>query len=222
MPRDINDTFTTEKNRQENTPIWCYHIYVPEATDIYLTEWDTDIVYPTVGGHTYLKFPLKHEGISKNILGETDSVKVTMSNVDRSIGAILLSKGGLVDYKVDITLVFENLLDDADANITETFWIETSNISETVSVFILTTRLDLYQLKLPGRVQHRDCCGWTFKKEGCYLTTSPGVYAAPAGFLNAGVECDHTVNGSTGCVYHANSGRFGSYPGIPHRAFFIV
>lgn len=221
MPYDINGPFTTEKNKKENSPIWLYTLFVPEASNIYLAEYDTDLVYPTTGGHTYLKFPLKHEGIGKNILGETDAVKVFFSNVSREMAAVLLSKGGLVDYRVDITLVFANLLDDADANKSDTFWVDNSNISEGTSVFVLTTRLDLYQMKLPGRVMHRNRCGWTFKQEGCWVY-SGGVLVAPAGFVHGDVSCDHTVSGANGCDYHVNTLRFGGAPGIPHKSFYII
>lgn len=217
-PLPVNDTFTEEKNKQENTPIMLYTIVFPGATNVTLAEWDVDVLY---NGITYITFPLKHEGISKNILGETDTVKVVLSNVNREMAAILLSYGGLIDYQIDLMLVFANHLDDADANIMETYWVDNSSIAEGECVFILSTRLDLFQIKLPRRTMNRNRCGWIFKKEGCWLA-SGDTWAAPGGFIHSDISCDHTVSGPTGCNFHNNGPRCGAFPGIPHKSFFII
>lgn len=218
MPAEITDEFTEQKNLQENTPIMLYAITIPGVEVVRATEWETDVVY---NGNTYLALPLKHEGISRNILGEIDAVKVTWSNINRQIGALLLNYNGLRGYQVDMILIFKDTLDDADANITETFWIDSSSITDTVATFTLTTRLDLYQAKIPCRMMNRDFCSWTFKQRGCYKTVA-GAYVMPDGFLHTDVECDHTIDGARGCVYHNNKRRIGAFPGIPQKSIWVI
>jgi len=215
---EINDTFTEQKNLKENSPIMLYRITIPDVDILRATEWDVDVEYD---GDPYLACEIKHEGISRNILGEIDSVKVTWSNINRQIGALLLYYNGLRGYQVDMILVFADMLDDPDANITETFWVDSSSITDMVATFTLTTRLDLYQAKLPCRIMNRDFCSWIFKRRGCYITGEEN-YEAPAGFLHADVTCDHTLDGVRGCRYHCNSRRFGGSPSIPQKSVWVI
>lgn len=222
MPETINQNYITEKNKAANSPIMLYEITIPSpASVLYLCEWDVSVVYPTSGGHTYIPFPLSHEGVGANILGEIDSVRVKLSTVDRSIITTLVANNGLIGSKVVMKLVFADQLADAAANISATYYIDSVSTTEQEAVFNLTSKLDLYEVVLPGRMFERDHCQWTFKQEGCWLWTG-GVWTAPAGFLHSDVDCDHSRTGSVGCKYHVNSSRFGGFPAIPMRGLRIV
>ncbi len=221
MPETINQTFRTEKNKAENTPIMLYELTMNDSSIMRLAEWDTTIEYPTGSGYNYLPFPLSHQGISVNALGEIDSVKVRLSSVDRTIVGTLVSNNGLIGNKVVMKLVFYGHLDDADANISQTFWIDSVETDENNALFNLTSKLDLYQVTVPGRLYQRDHCQWEYKHEACWLWNG-SIWVAPSGFANEGVECDHTRTGSAGCKYHSNSTRFGGFPGIPMRSVYAL
>ena len=55
--------------------------------------------------------------------------------------------------------------------------------------------------RFPRRRQRRDVCQWRYKSAYC-------------GYTGALPTCDFTMNGSNGCIAHANGPRFGAYPGI--------
>ena len=221
-PELIPQSFITEKNKAANSPIMLYEVTIPSpASTLRLCEWDTIIHYPTSGGYDYNPFPLSHEGIGCNSLGEIDSVKVKLSAVDRTIISTLAANNGLIGCKVAMKLIFLDQLADATANISSTFYIDSVETSEQEAVFNLTSKLDLYQVQIPGRMFERDHCQWLFKSEGCYLGDA-GTYTPPSGFLHSDVECDHTRIGTVGCKYHVNTSRFGGFPAIPMRGLYVV
>lgn len=222
MPETISASYITEKNKAANSPIMLYEVTIPSpASVLYLAEWDANIVYPTVGGQTYVPFPLSHEGIGINALGEIDSVRVKLSSVDRTIIRHLSTNNGLIGSKVVMKLVFADQLADSAANISATYYIDSVTTTETEAVFMLTSKLDLYEVKLPGRMFERDHCPWTYKKEGCWVW-SGGAWAPAAGFSNGATECDHTRRGTAGCRFHTNTARFGGFPGIPMRGIYVI
>jgi lambda family phage minor tail protein L len=222
VPEITSPNYITEKNKAANAPVMCYEITIPTpASTLRLCEWDTIIHYPTAGGYDYLPFPLTHQGIGANALGEIDSVKVKLSAVDRTIISTLATNNGLIGSKVVMKLVFLDQLADALANISSTFYIDSVETTEQEAVFNLTSKLDLYEVQIPGRMFERDHCQWHFLSEGCYLGDA-GVYTPPGGFLHSDVECDHTRVGPVGCKYHINSGRFGGFPAIPMRGLYVV
>jgi lambda family phage minor tail protein L len=221
MPEPINNNFTTEKNKAENIAIMLYDVTLNDASIFRICEWDQIIEYPTGSGNVYQPFPVTHEGIGVNAMGEIDAIKVKMSNVDQTIMAILVASDGLVGNQVVMTLVFSNWLADADANISGTYWIDSVESSEQEVIFTLTSKLDLYQVQIPGRIMMRDFCQWEFMCEGCWLDVD-GTWTSPDGFLHPEIACDHTRRGTTGCQYHGNTKRFGGFPGIPMRGVFVV
>jgi lambda family phage minor tail protein L len=215
MPETVSNEFRDEKNKQQNRPISLYAVYVPGGT-LYLAEYDVDVVFNSI---TYSKFPITSEAIPSNISGVIDSVKIKVSNVDKQMGAAIQANNGLRGVQVDMIFVFADLLDHADANLTVTLWIDSSAYMESDQTceFLLTSRLDLYEVETPGRTFIRDKCQWEYKKEGCWLTGSP--WTAPAEFLNSGDLCDKT---KIGCKYHGNFLRFGGFESIPGKNLFFA
>jgi phage-related protein len=168
-----------------------------------------------------LPFPLTHEGIGTNALGEIDTVRVKLSSVDRTIIATLVTNNGLIGSKVVMKLVFLDQLADSAANISSTFYIDSVESDQNNAIFILTSRVDLYEVVIPARMFERDHCQWIFKQEGCWLWNG-SIWTAPSGFLNGTIECDHTRVGTVGCKYHVNSSRFGGFPAIPMRGLYVI
>jgi len=195
-----------------------YEIEVDVSTTVYYAEYDQQVIF---GGIPYLPFPLSHELISTNAMGEVDAVKVRLSNVSREMGALLIQNNGLKGKKVTMKMVFSDHLDDASAYISDTFYIDASEITEQEASFLLTSKLDLYEVQIPGRIFERDHCQWQYKKEGCWRW-SGSAWIAPSGFINESTQCDKTLGGPTGCRYHLNQLRFGGFPGIPSRGLFVT
>jgi lambda family phage minor tail protein L len=222
MPEITSANFITEKNKPANSPIMLYEVTIPlPPSTLRLCEWDAIIHYPTAGGEDYLPFPLTHEGIGVNALGEIDNVKIKLSAVDRTIISTLVANNGLIGCKIVMKLVFLDQLADALANISSTFYIDSVETDEHNAVFILTSKLDLYEVQIPARMFERDHCQWQFKCEGCWFWNVT-FWEAPAGFVHGDVDCDHTRIGSVGCKYHVNSSRFGGFPAIPMRGLYVV
>jgi len=218
MPYPINQTFRDEKNKEENQPIMLYEIEVDESNVLKYAEYDIEVNY---GGNTYIPFPIKHEIISSNLAGEIDAVKVNVTNISREIGALLIQNNGLKGKKVIMKLVFADHLDDPDANISDTFYIDAYELNENAATFLLTSKLDILEVQIPGRIFVRDYCQWQYKKEGCWLWNG-SAWEAPTGFTNEATQCDKTLKGSSGCEFHNNKLRFGGFPGIPSRSLFYV
>jgi lambda family phage minor tail protein L len=220
MPEPINTGFATQKNLQENKPIMLYDVLLNDGvTHLRLCEWDTTITY---NGINYLPFPLTHEGISQNALGEIDAIKVHMSAVDRSIVSLLEANDGLRGNQVIMTLVFADLLSDPNANISQTFYIDSVETTELEAVFVLTTKLDLWQVKLPGRMMYRNCCAWVYMGAGCWIDNGDGTYSPSPDFQNQPIQCDKTLTGQAGCQLHGNKLRYGGFPGIPEVEVYTV
>lgn len=227
MPEVINGNFTTDKNLSENTPIMLYEIQLNDGAWLYLCEWSTAVVYPTSGGQTYLPFPLGHEGVSTNAMGEIDAIKVHLSAVDRSIISVLETNNGLLGNQVNMKLVFADMLADPSANIEMTLYIDSVETTEMEAAFVLTTKLDLWEVKLPSRMMMRNSCPWKYMQDGCWINNGDGTYTPRAAFTNQAVSCDKTIDGPFGCQFHTNqnsdtSFRFGAFPGIPMVSVFMI
>ena len=223
MPYPIDQTFRDEKNKQENRPIMLYVVNVNGTPTLKFAEYDVDVEYPTGSGLNYLKAPISHEGISTNATGEIDAVKVKVSNVSREIWATVMAYNGLRGEKVTIRLVFADHLDDADAHRDWVYYIDAPSYDEEKeeAAFLLTSKMDLYEVQLPGRIFERNHCQWVYKKEGCWRWNG-STWEARMGFTNEATECDHTRNRPAGCKFHTNGLWFGGFPAIPARGIYVV
>jgi lambda family phage minor tail protein L len=223
MPYEINDTFRDEKNKQENRPIMLYVVNVNGVPTLRLAEYDVDVEYPSGGGTNYLKAPITHEGVSMSATGEIDAVKLKVSNVSREIWATVMAYNGLRGEQVTMRLVFADHLDDADAHRDWVYYIDAPSYDEEKeeASFLLTSKMDLHEVQLPGRIFERDYCQWTYKKEGCWRWNG-SAWEPRSGFTNEATECDHIRNGPAGCKFHTNSHWFGAFPGIPARGIYVV
>ncbi len=121
----------------------------------------------------------------------------------------------------ETTLVFADLLDDPSANISDVFYVDSSVPGEIDGEFILSTKVDVFDVECPLQIVQRDWCENEYKKEGCWLW-SGSAWIAPSGFTNEATECDHTRTGIAGCKFHTNSLRFGAAPALPSRELYAI
>lgn len=203
--RQVNSTFTTEKNKQENRPIFLYTIvdYDGAGSNLYYAEYDTDVVF---GGITYQAFPITHEYISENSSGEIDTLKVRVSNVSRLISAYLEEYDAFRGREVRIKLVWADQLDDPNAYLEDIYYVDEVTVNEEVVEFTLSSKFDLLQETLPRRRFYRNFCQWKFKSTEC-------------GYSGAETSCNKTL---LRCRELGNEARFGGFPAIPKRGLLIV
>ena len=201
--RNINNTFTTEKNKEENSPIHLYLIenYDGNSNDLRYTDWPTNVTYK---GQTWISFPISHTNISENASGEIDSLKIIVSNISRLIQSYLESYD-FRKLKVEIYTVFSNHLDDSDAYMLDIYYVDNYVVTENDVEFFLTSKFDVLDLELPSRKYSRNHCGWKFKSLDC-------------GYTGDETTCNKTL---ARCRVLGNSTRFGGFPSIPSRRIFI-
>jgi len=201
--RTPSSDFITRKNAEANQPIFLYIIYDWDgaSNNLYYTNHKTSIVY---SGQAYVKCPITHETIGENTTGEIDSVSIKLGNASRLVQAYL------EDYdwrgkKVSIIQIFADKLDDADANITDTYYIDSYSSNQDNASFLLTSKFDILGIGLPTRKYSRNFCNWKFKSTEC-------------GYSAGETECNKTL---ARCRVLANSERFGGFPSIPSKRIVI-
>jgi lambda family phage minor tail protein L len=202
MPRDIDTTFTSEKNAQTNKPIFLYTVYDYDGNNknLNFAEYDSDVVYDDI---TYSAFPITHEVISENISGEIPSVNVTISNISRFLQAHLEAYD-FRNKKVSIKQVWADQLADTDAYIEDVYYIDSYTAGEAHVGFVLTSKLDILSVSIPARHYSRNYCQWKFKSTEC-------------GYSSSETACNKTL---TRCRELSNQERFGGFPAIPSRRIF--
>jgi len=201
--RNIDTTFKTEKNKQENRPVFLYTVYNydGEGNNLYFAEYDQDVVY---NGITYQKFPITHEYIAENTQGEIDAVKVKLANISRLIQAYL-EQYDFRGKKVSIKMVWADQLDDPDAYIEDIYYIDSITADQDNVEFTLTSKFDVLDLELPTRRYSRNYCSWKFKSSEC-------------GYTGPETSCNKTLQR---CRELGNVKRFGGFPSIPSKRIFV-
>jgi lambda family phage minor tail protein L len=212
MPLDTNDAFKEKLRARTKQPIYLYTIFdcLGDGVDKCFASYNHDVVFD---GVTYQKFPITHDRITENTKGEVDSIKLQISNISRLI-EYYLQNYDLRGKKISIKLVDASLLDDPDAYIEFSSYIDsyTSNVNDVV--FTLMSKFDILNLMLPTILWLRDFCQFEF--------ACPAVRA-----LGRGAECgytgDETVCNRTWqrCQALGNSKRFLGARGIPGRRGYV-
>jgi lambda family phage minor tail protein L len=199
-----NNTFKSEKNKAANQPIYLYTIedYDGLGNNLCFAEYDIDIIY---AGVTYIKFPIKHDEIGENTQGEIDNFKVVVANVNRVIQT-QLENYDLRGKKVTIRLVWANQLNDIDAHLDFTYYIDNYTAKEDTVEFVLSSKYDIIDLTLPKGIYNRNYCRFKFKSPEC-------------GYAGAEITCDKR---KTTCRDTMNNIlRFGAFPSVPTNRLFI-
>jgi lambda family phage minor tail protein L len=207
MPKTTNENFIAEKNADKCKPIFLYTLYDYDGAnnDLYFAEWDENV---TFDGQTYIAFPITHDSISENTIGQIDKVRISLCNISRYIQAILETYD-LRNKKVDIAIVFEDQLADTEAVVTETYWIGGYTADQENVMFTLTSKFDLLEVTLPLRKYTRNQCAWKYNESECGVSSA--IYTLYS-------TCPRTL---AACRIRQNSERFGGFPSIPQRNIFI-
>lgn len=203
--RTLDDNFITEKNKQENSPIFLYTLYDYDGNgnNLYFAEWHENVVFD---GIDYTKFPIRHDFVGENTQGEIDQITISLANVSRLIQAYL-EDYDLRGKKVSIKIVWSNHLDDADNYTEDIYYIDTYTADEQNVVLTLTSKFDVLETELPSRMFLRNFCTWKFKSTEC-------------GYTGGAASCNKTL---TTCRNLQNNLRFGGFPSIPSkRVYFSV
>jgi lambda family phage minor tail protein L len=174
--KTISDSFAAKKNAQSNQPIFLYtiHDYDGASHNLCYAEYDTNI---TFDGVTYTKCPITHESVSENSRGEVDTVKVSISNVDRAVEAYLASYS-FKKKKVTIRKVWADSLADATAYVDDIYYIDSYSTNDKTADFSLSSKYDVLDVVLPKRVYLRNYCSWKFTPTTAWATST--VYAVGA------------------------------------------
>lgn len=200
MPLNTNVPFKKETRKRETQPIFLYTIfdYDGQGNDKHFAADDTNVKFgdPEI---EYIKFPITHDVISENVSGEIDSTKVQLSNVSRLI-EYYLQNYDLRGKKLSIKMVFANLLNDPDAYVEFSNYIDsyTSNVKDVV--FNIMSKFDIVGVVVPGRIYLKSHCQWIFGSD----------------------ECGHTIVGEETCNKTRsrcrelnNNRRYGGFPSAP-------
>jgi phage-related protein len=200
--------FIKKKNEAKNQPIFLYKIWNVHQDgeghwrDLYFTLNDDNFIFQN---QLYESFPLGHDSIGTSTTGQINSVKLTLSNVSRLIQSYL-ELYDLRTKRLDIITVFRDL-DEADAYLIDTFYIDNYTAGEADAVFSITTRFAATNFKLPGRKYDRNRCAWKILGNGdCQYAGGETV-------------CDKTL---TRCRVLLNSARYGGMPSVPARGIFTT
>jgi len=201
--RDLNATFITEKNKQENKPLFLYTIYDYDGSDtnLYFCEYDTNVTFDS---QEYTKFPITHESIGENTKGQIDAVRIMLSNISRLIQAYL-EDNDFRGKKVRILTVWADHLDDADAYTEDIFYIDSYSADQDNVVFTVTSKFDVLGVEIPARKYSRNYCGWKFKSTEC-------------GYLQDETECNKTL---ARCRVLNNETRYGGFPSVPSKPIYV-
>lgn len=203
--KELDAVFIAEKNKQAVKPIRLYTIYDYDnaGANLYFAEYTSDI---TFDGVMYQKFPIKFEAVSEKTGGEVDEVKILLSNVSREIEALLQNPSyKFKGKKVTITYVFADQLSDPDCRYDESFYIDYYETNARDAVFTLASKLDVYEVKIPGRTVTRTHCSWVFKGTECK-------------YAGGETECNRTLQR---CRELENTANYGGFPAAGGRKMFV-
>lgn len=171
-------------------------------------EFNEDVHF---GGRTYLAFPISHDTIRADVEDTVDSVRLAVSNTDLFMSRLVSDNNGLRGGKVTILTVFQNLLDNPDNKIIKfEGHIQGCVVNHAVASFMVTSKLDVQDVRVPRRIFRKDICQWVFKD----VTTCKYAGALPT--------CDKTIEGTNGCRSHNNIQSFGGFPATPEKRFLII
>jgi len=206
MPLETNKSFKEETRKKETQPIFLYVIwdYDGASNNKYFAAYDKNVIFD---GIDYIKFPITHDEITENVKGEIDTTKVQLSNVSRLI-EYYLQNYDLRGKKISIKMVYANLLDDPDAYIEFSNYIDsyTSNVKDVV--FSIMSKFDVLNVIVPGRIYIKSHCQTLF--------ASPAIRALgkgqECGYLGAETECNKTRGR---CRELGNQKRFNAFPSSP-------
>lgn len=184
----------------------------------FLVALDIDVIDPTTGGtvetlhvvnntETISFRGFTYEAANFDIQlhaesGAQQTIKLSIKDYAKAIQARMQAYGGGIGFNVTVMVVNSAALG-LPAEVMEYFVVVGSDAANYVCSFTLGAENSISK-NFPRRRQTRDFCQWRYKGTEC-------------GYTGGLATCDLTKNGTNGCVAHANSLRFGAFPGINTR-----
>lgn len=209
--RSLDSDFLAEKNKlQSSATIDLYEISLDDSP-LRFAAWREDVVF---NGDTYISFPIVRDEYVESDEDLLPQTQLTIANVNRSLGGYLESYDGLIGKTITHRTVFQNLLSDPNAVLEEVYYVKSSTMNQDAVILVLASKFDIFNATLPMRRFQKNFCPWTFKGEGCWVPTGVTGYEAPTGFVDT-ENCDHALDGPSGCEFHSNEKRYGGFFGIP-------
>ena len=200
--RTLSADFKAQKNARENAPVFLYILHEYNGSDnLNYAEAHEDIVFD---GVTYTKLAIQHDIVSENGTGRIDSVTLTIANNSGIMHGILATYE-LMRKKVTIRRVWRDALDHDDAYVDDVYYIERYVETDKAVIFTLSSKWDVNSKQIPSRIYLRNHCAWRFKGSEC-------------GYSGGETDCNKTL---ARCRELSNQIRFGGFPGIPSRRFFV-
>ena len=206
MTKPLNSNFITQKNKQQNQPVYLYTLinYDGAGSNLNFAAWDSDVVYQATGesgSTTYTRFPIQHQYTSSNSNAQVDIVSVTIGNVSRFIQSYL-EKYDIRGCMVRIRSVFIDQLSDQNCFSDEIYSVDSYAADDMNVNLNLSSKIDVMAFQLPYRIFMRDYCSWNFKGTEC-------GYSGPDSIcLKTAADCKARTGGS-------NFIRFGGFPSVP-------
>lgn len=151
-----------------------------------VNELGNDIVWQT---NTYTRMPIQATGFDKLGDGSMPRPKLTVANIQGTVGALTREYGDLCGAKLTRQRTFVKYIDtinfaqgnefaDPTQYLDKEIWIVDRKANEN-SVFIeweLSTPFDLNNVKIPRRQTMQNCCTWRYRvyKNGSFDYTNAG------------------------------------------------
>ena len=201
--RNLVIPFKTEKNKQENAPIFLYEIYDYDGQghDLPFAEYPTNI---TFNGIEYIAFPITFETISEQTGAAIDEIKIILANISRLIQSYL-EQYDFRGKKVRILQIFYATKDDPTAYVDYVFYIDRYDADRNNVTFYLSSKTNVRGVKIPLRTVLRNRCQWDFKSPEC-------------GYNNGVSECNRQLQT---CKTLGNSKRYGAFPSAGGRRMWV-
>jgi len=202
--KNVDVDFKKRKNEELVAPIFLYAIQYDKVANSWLryTSYPEDI---TFDGLLYTAGVISHDRMGENLDGRVDKVRMSIGNADRTIGYYLETYGGLRDAEVRITMVFKDELSNPSVYDESVYLVADATANQQRADFVLASRLDVLDLRLPRRRYYRTYCTHFFKDSGCAYSGGEGL-------------CNKTLQR---CIEIGNVHRFGGCPAIPQKTIFV-
>jgi phage-related protein len=153
-------------------------------------------------------------------INEIPGLTLNISGVDRTMVAYLELYDGLRGRAVKIVRTFDSLLDDSNANVVETYYVDGAGAAAQTVEFRLVPRTVFYQIKTPARAFRRNQCQWDFKGLYCAGAATLTVPFVNSSIANAAfTTCLKTL---ASCDEYNNTTRYGGFPGIPKQRVILT
>lgn len=140
-------------------------LYIRDETEVLkYTNWDRSLMF---NGELYEPAPFTVGSFSQDKEGGTPEVNISVSNIDRVILPIIERYNAFRGCKCEIRTVF---VDNLEYCVLDVFWINSIQATEHVVTFSLSSRLSIFDVKIPHNYYFKEYCLWIYKGTECAYT----------------------------------------------------